>query len=103
MALYLVKDGIYKNGYIVKDGQQKLDTDFHLITFDFKTNEGYVDKKGLNKWRLYTQVGQKLGKSRYYTFSNFSKCVEKLKQLNGNCEVVICNCSDILSFTPKAI
>jgi hypothetical protein len=72
-----------------------LDSDFHLITYNFKTNEGYVDKKGKNHWRLYTQVGQKFGQNRYHKLLDFEQCVEKLKELKGDDEIVICQAKEI--------
>ena len=93
--LYLVKDGIKDVGCVTSNGNQLFDTNFYLITYDFKTNEGYVEKKGENYWRLYTQVGQKVRKSRYHKLSDFSQCVEKLKELKGNNEVTVCNANEI--------
>lgn len=101
MPLYLVKDGINDIGCKTKDGYQLLETDFYLITYDFKTNEGYIEKKGTNLWRLYTQVGQNLGKSRYFNFSEFSECVNKLRQLNDDSEIVICKSTDVSKFIFK--
>ena len=95
MTLYLIKDGIKDVGCVMKNDNQIFNTDFHLITYDFKTNEGYIDKKEQDYWRLYTQVGQKVGQSRYHHFSNFEQCVEKLKELNGDASVVICNANEI--------
>ena len=95
MILYLVKDGIKDVGCITINNHQVLDTDFHLITYDFKTNEGYIEKKGENYWRLYTQVGQRIGKSRYHQFTAFVQCIEKLKELKGDDEVIICNVNEI--------
>ena len=65
------------------------------LTYDFKTNEGFIDKKSEYHWRLYTQVGQKIGKSRYYKFTDFAKCVERLKELKADDEVIICNANEI--------
>lgn len=95
MTLYLVKDGIKDVGCVMKNNTQIFDTDFHLITYDFKKNEGYIDKKGEDYWQLYTQVGQKVGQSRYHKFPDFRQCVEKLKELNGDDKVVICNANEI--------
>lgn len=95
MILYLVKDGIKDVGCITNNNHQVFDTNFHLITYDFKTNEGYIEKKGEIYWRLYTQIGQKFRQSRYHQFTDFVQCVEKLKELKGDDEVIICNANEI--------
>jgi hypothetical protein len=95
MILYLVKDGIKGVGCIVINNKQEFGTNFHLITYDFKTNEGYIDKKDENYWRLYTQVGQKPGQGRYYKFTTFQLCVEKLKKLKGDDKILICKENEI--------
>jgi hypothetical protein len=93
--LYLVKDGIKNVGCLIKNEKQFFNTNFYLLTYDFKTNEGYIDKKGQNYWRLYTQVGQKYGQSRYNELPSFKECINRLKELNGNNEVYICKATDI--------
>lgn len=93
--LYLVKDGVKDVGYVSKNGKQLFDTNFYLITYDFKTNEGYFEKKHENVWRLYTQVGQKVGQGRYHELTSFDQCVEKLKELKGDDKILICNADEI--------
>lgn len=95
MILYLVKDGIMDIGCITINNKQKFGTKFHLITYDFKTNEGYIDKKDENYWRLYTQIGQQFGQSRYHKFTAFEQCIEKLKELKGDDKILICKANEI--------
>lgn len=95
MKLYLVKDGIVNVGCKTNNGKQVDNSNYHLITYDFKSNEGYIDKKGLNKWKFYTQVGQKIGKGRYHHFQTFQECVNKLKELKGDDEIMICKSTEI--------
>ena len=95
MILYLVTDGIMGVGCITINNKQLLGSNFHLITYDFKTNEGYVDKKGESHWRLYTQIGQQYGQSRYHELNSFDQCVEKLKELKGDDKILICKSNDI--------
>jgi len=95
MNIYLVKDGIQNIGCISKNGIQIKGTNFYLITYDFESNEGYIDKKGSNNWLLYTQIGQILNKSRYHRFNTFEKCLNKLKELKGNDKIFICNEEDV--------
>lgn len=91
MPIYLVKDGIKGVGCLVNNqGDQIFGSNFYLITYDFKTNEGYIEKKGTKYWRLYTQVGQQLGKSRYFKYSDLPECIEKLKTLSSNNELIFC-------------
>ncbi len=93
--LYLVKDGIEGVGYPSANNKRLLNTNFHLITYDFNSNEGYIDKKGENNWRLYTQVGQKLHESRYHNLNSFRQCVNKLKELKGGDQIVICKSEEV--------
>lgn len=55
--LYLVKDGIKDVGCIAINNNQLFNTNFYLITYNFKSNEGYVDKKDENYWKLYMRIG----------------------------------------------
>lgn len=96
--LYLVKDGIMGVGCITSNEEQVHGTNFYLITYDFKTNEGYIEKKDESYWRLYTQVGQKLGQSRYHKFTAFEQCVEKLKELKGDNKIIICEADEIQNY-----
>jgi len=98
MTLFLIKDGIIGVGCTTLNDKQVLGTNFHLITYDFKTNEGYVDKKGENYWRLYTQIGQKFGQSRYHKFTAFEQCIEKLKELKGDEKILICKADEIQNY-----
>lgn len=93
--LYLVKDGIKGVGCITVKDEQIFNTNFYLITYDFRTNEGYISKKKYNHWRLYTQIGQKVGQSRYHELSNFEECLEQLKELKGDDDIIICQTKDI--------
>jgi predicted DNA-binding WGR domain protein len=98
MMLYLVKDGIMGVGWVTSNDKQVLGTNFYLITYDFKTNEGYVEKKGENYWRLYTQIGQKFGQSRYHQFTAFEQCIKKLKELKGDDNILICKADEIQNY-----
>lgn len=104
--LYVVKDGLKHIGHISLNGKQAKNTNFYLLTYGVG-NEGYIQKKSSDIWRLYTQVGEqeairKLDKdsvpgspyvpySRYYHFPTFEKCVDKLKELKGNSLIEICD------------
>ena len=102
-CLYVVKDGIKNIGCKVnKNGGQIKGTNFYLLTYG-KNNEGYIEKKSLNNWRLYTQVGEleakralhKAGitdksKVRYHHFPTFEECILKLKELCGSTSIEIC-------------
>lgn len=99
MKLYLVKDGIKGVGCVVGENDiQIFNTNFHLLTYDFVTNEGYVDKKDVNYWRLYTQIGQKLGQSRYHKLVDFHQCIKKLQELKGDSDIAICESHEIKNF-----
>ncbi|MCD9564269.1 hypothetical protein [Tenacibaculum maritimum] len=93
--LFLVQDGILDVGYKTLKGIQVKNSNYYLITYNFETNEGYIDKKEIKKWRLYTQVGQKFAKKRYHHFQTFDECLEKLKELKGDEEIIVCNSSEI--------
>jgi hypothetical protein len=95
MELYLVKDGIKGVGYKNHNNQQVLGTTFYLITYDFETNEGYVEEKGKKHWRLYTRIGQKIGEGRHHEFITFEQCLAKLKELKGDGKVIICNTNEV--------
>jgi hypothetical protein len=96
MRLFIVKDGIKGVACITdKNNNQVLDTDYYAISYDFKTNEGYIEKKKDGVCKLYTQVGQKINETRYFKFSDFKGCIQKLKILKGNDEVTICRYSEI--------
>jgi|GEM_PF-2404977 len=104
--LYIVKDGLTHIGYTSRNGEQAKNTNFYLLTYGVG-NEGYIQKKSSDIWRLYTQVGEQeairqLNKnrvtespyvpySRYYQFPTFEKCVDKLKELKGNSLIEICD------------
>jgi len=61
MNLFVVKDGILDVAFVKdQNGKQILGTNYYAISYDFKSNEGYIEKKSFNLWRLYTQVGQKI-------------------------------------------
>ena len=102
MNLFIVKDGIKDIAFISdKSGTQVLGTNYYSISYDFKSNEGYIEKKDHNFWRLYTQVGQKLGQSRYHKFSTFEDCIQKLIKLKGDKDIVICNSTEIEKYIEK--
>lgn len=94
--LYVIKDGIKNVGCIEsKDGNQVTGTNFYLISFDFKSNEGYIEQKEISRWRLYTQVGELKTKTRYYHFPTFTDCVVKLQHLCYPLEVKIIDSTDV--------
>jgi hypothetical protein len=102
--LYVVKDGLINQGCKVNsNGEQIKGTNFYLLTYG-KNNEGYIEKKSKNNWRLYTQVGEtetlrRLNKEgikdktriRYHHFATFEECIEKLYELNYNSPIEICD------------
>jgi hypothetical protein len=102
--LYVVKDGLLNQGCKVnKNGEQIKGTNFYLLTYG-QNNEGYIEKKSKNKWRLYTQVGEpetlknnnKEGikdkyRIRYHHFATFEECIGKLHELNRYSEIEICD------------
>lgn len=102
--LYVIKDGVKNNGCIVdKNGNQVKNTNYYLISFG-KGNEGYIEKKSVRNWQLYTQVGEiktiremnnkgikDKSRVRYYHFPTFENCVDKLKELSDNCTIEICD------------
>ena len=94
IKLYLVKDGIKGVGCITKNNEQIFNTNFFLITFDFKSNEGYIEEKE-NFWKLYTQIGQKLNTSRYHYLKTFSECIEKLTELSKGKMIEILDTKDV--------
>ena len=97
MNLFVVKDGIKNVACIVdQEKNQVLETNYYAISYDFKSNEGYIEKKGNDYWRLYTQVGQKIGQSRYHKFSNFKECINKLTELKGDDEIIICKLIEVV-------
>jgi len=103
-TLYVVKDGLKNQGCKVdRNGEQTKNTNFYLLTYG-KNNEGYIEKKSSNNWRLYTQIGElesvrELHKAgitdksnvRYHHFPTFGECIVKLKELCGSASVVICD------------
>lgn len=99
MVLYVVKDGIESIAFVKdKNGNRILGTNYYALTYDFKSNEGYIEYKRANFWRLYTQIGQKLGQSRYYKELTFDKCIEKLKKLKRNDKIIVCESSEIKKY-----
>ena len=102
MKLYVIKDGI-TNVASIKDqnGMQISGTKFYALSYDFYSNEGYIEEKAKNSWRLYTQIGQRFGKSRYYNLRTFDNCIQKLTELKGNDEIKICNSSDLEKYRKK--
>ena len=96
MKLYVVKDGIPGVGYQSRSGQQIKDGTFYLLTYDFKSNIGYVGKKSTNLWRLYTTIGSTNDfKSRYHHFPNFLECVQKLQELSGDTKVEVIESAEV--------
>ncbi len=88
MKLYVVKDGVPEVGHKSFNDAQVKDGTFYLLTYDFKSNVGYIGKRAVNEWRLYTTVGSKQDlKSRYHHFSNLIECVHKLQELSPNVQV----------------
>ncbi|WP_298767627.1 hypothetical protein [uncultured Polaribacter sp.] len=96
MKLNLVKGGI-KGIAFQRDfkGNHNLNKNFYVISYDLKSNEGYIQKKGVKNWKLYTQIGQKIGERRKFYFNTFESCVEKLKELKGDDLIYIYNPENI--------
>jgi hypothetical protein len=102
--LFVVKDGLKNQGCKVNsNGEQIRNTNFYLLTYG-KNNEGYIEKKAQDNWRLYTQIGELntiremhkegiVDKSqvRYHHFPTFDECIEKLKELCGSSVIEICD------------
>lgn len=96
--VYLVKDGIINVGFISKNKEQVKNTNFFLITIDFKTNFGYVQKRKTSEWRLYTSIGQLMNKKRYYHFDTLVECINKLKVLKGDDKVSLINSNEVVKY-----
>lgn len=101
--LYVVKDGLKDKGFISRNGEQVKNTNFYLLTYG-KNNEGFIENKSSNNWRLYTQIGElktkrellkagitDISNVRYHHFPTFEECIIKLKELCGSTSVEICN------------
>lgn len=86
--LFLVKDGIYSAKLVNTNNDQIFDSNYFAITYGLRRNEGYIDKKNPKTWKLYTQVGQTMGSSRYYYLDSFELCISKLEELSG-CDIVV--------------
>ena len=95
MKLYLVKDGIENACVIDKNRNRVFNTNYYSITYNFIKNEGCIEKKSEYNWRLYTQIGERIGKSRYYNFTNFEDCIKKLKILKGDNDILVINQKEI--------
>lgn len=99
MTLYVVKDGIENVASVVdKNGVRILGTNYYALTYNFKSNEGYIEFKKKKFWRLYTQIGQKVGQTRYHKELSFEECIEKLKILKGDDLIVVCDSSEIQKY-----
>uniref|UniRef100_UPI0032173406 hypothetical protein n=1 Tax=uncultured Draconibacterium sp. TaxID=1573823 RepID=UPI0032173406 len=86
--LYVVKDGIKGVGCVVdKEGNQVFDESFHLITYNFKSDQGYIQPKKA-KWRLYTTI-QKNKPAFKEHYNSFAECVVKLQHLSYPLEIEI--------------
>lgn len=99
-TLYVVRDGLES---VNRKVDQISNSTFFLLTFDFKSNVGYIGKKSSN-WRLYTSLGSNDDfDSRYHHFPTFKGCLEKLKKLCVNSSVELCDTWDIssLKLPPK--
>tara|TARA_R100000306_G_C4364743_1_gene137054 strand:+ start:1210 stop:1518 length:309 start_codon:yes stop_codon:yes gene_type:complete len=102
MTLFVIKDGIKNVAYIKDQNDNQLfGTHYYVISYNFKSNEGYIERKGSNVWRLYTQVGQKLGQSRYHSFTTFNGCIKKLIELKGNEDIIVCDSTEIEKYNEK--
>lgn len=93
--LYLVKDGIDTSHIRAEDGKRVYNTNYYSVTFDLKRNEGYITKINESKWKLYTQVGQKINTSRYYFSPTFEGIVDKLLELSKDYRIVLINQHDL--------
>ena len=96
MKLYIVKDGIEKACIVDNNGNRIFNTNYYSITYNLVQNEGYIQKRSENNWRLYTQIGEKIGKSRYYNFSSFEECINELEILKGNKNISVINQKELL-------
>jgi hypothetical protein len=91
--IYLVYDGIPNVGCVKGvDGLFCKNTNYYLISYDFKSNHGYIEKKAEDSWKLYTSIGPVSipMESRYHFCSSFEECVAKLKELSEGCNIVKC-------------
>lgn len=82
-TIYAVKGGIPTIGY-------SANPDFYLLSYDFNSNIGYIEKKQSNSWRLYTRYQelserfQEQGKKKFYhNDDSLQNCLVKLQELTG--------------------
>ena len=104
--LYVIKDGIENVGTVMnKNGERLRNTNYYVLSYDYISNVGYIEKKNEQLWKLYTSVGSSNDfKSRYHYFFSFEKCIEVLQKLcNTETEIIICNEEEInlLKNTPN--
>lgn len=100
MKLYIVKDGTEK-AFVSKNGVRVFDTNYYSITYNFISNEGYIEKKAENYWRLYTQIGQKINQLRYHKCISLDGCIEKLIQLKGDDNITIIDQNQLINILSK--
>jgi hypothetical protein len=97
MKLFVVKDGI-KNLAIVRDshGNRILNTNYFSLSYNFKSNVGYLEKIGKGNWKLYTQIGiTHSGKGGCFYSTSLEGCIQKLAELKGDNEILVINSKEI--------
>jgi len=96
-TLYVIQDGIKGVGFVSNQfGEQMKNTNFFLLSYNLKSNVGYIEKKAVNTWRLYTSVGCSTDfSSRYHHFSTFNECIEKLQTLADPAKIEVCHSDNL--------
>ena len=90
--LYVVKDGVLNIGFVRnRKGERLRNINYYLLTYDYKSNVGYIEKKSAHLWRLYTSIGCNADfKSRYHHCTTFEECIDTLEDLfNLKTEIII--------------
>lgn len=100
MTLFVVKDGIKNVGTIQdRNGNRILNIDYYLMSYNFKSNNGYLKRTGNKNWKLYTQIGiTQSGKGGYFYFKSIEEAIQKLKELKGDENVKIIDSKDLAKY-----
>ncbi len=97
--LYIIKDGLKNCGCIVDSQRnQQFNTNLYILTYDLKSNVGYIEMKEKNSWKLNTSVGCVVNdfKSWYHDCESYDEAVKVLKTLcKADTQIIICNSNEI--------